>query len=485
MIDLSLTNLSASGPSAAGATEPVGEALDATPAASPFARALRALTGESDPEAEAADSEADADETQTISDLALTGVVVDVAPPAAPILPFSGGAAGEGVEGGEGNGRAEADAISLQASSAVLPTPATFASSAAAVPAGVSGQTPFLNQHAPAAGQTEGGATDAAEPVDALLSVGPTVPGAAASPATPGTASLSSTTPDGETVAVAVRPAPFPSIDSVGPEAPGVNQDPEGALGELQVPTPNRVAELVAHIGQGEAVDAEEAAASDTPVETTFVKQTSAPDSSDPPEGDTPALEHSSPNVVAFRAASGDSGWDARDGAAGGHGASFGFSGSHNAPHAFAGLKLASASFAAALANTPIEDTLPAETSAQIVQSLKLQWAKGGGEADIRLDPEHFGELRISLKVEARQVTARLEAEAPVVREWLQSNQAALRHSLADQNLTLERLEIVEPPRRDSRDADSREQRRDRESSSKRQSRRRREQGGELFEVVA
>lgn len=146
-------------------------------------------------------------------------------------------------------------------------------------------------------------------------------------------------------------------------------------------------------------------------------------------------------------------------------------------------LKLASVSFANALANTPATETLPSETGHQIVQSLRLQWAQGGGDALIKLDPQHFGELRIALKVERGQVSARLEAEAPVVREWLQTNQAALKGALAEQNLTLERLEVTAP--RESRDADRRQAGRDDQSGARQQQRRRRASGGELFEVVA
>jgi hypothetical protein len=152
--------------------------------------------------------------------------------------------------------------------------------------------------------------------------------------------------------------------------------------------------------------------------------------------------------------------------------------------HLLSSIKLAGASFASALANTPLADSLPAETANQIVQSLKLQWARGGGEAEIRLEPHHLGELKIALKVEDGRVNARLEAEAPVVREWLQTNQSLLKQSLAEQHLTLEGLEVVEP--KETRDADRRERESAREGQPRgRQGRRRRAEGGELFEVVA
>ena len=99
---------------------------------------------------------------------------------------------------------------------------------------------------------------------------------------------------------------------------------------------------------------------------------------------------------------------------------------------------------AQALAPSPLEAP-PASTAMQIVQAMRMQWSRGVGEAHITLEPQHFGQVSVSLRVEDGQVVARLQAEAPIVREWLQSNQASLRQSLAEQHLTLHRLEITEP----------------------------------------
>lgn len=103
------------------------------------------------------------------------------------------------------------------------------------------------------------------------------------------------------------------------------------------------------------------------------------------------------------------------------------------------------------------EAALPAGTADQVVQALRLQWARGVGEAHIRLQPDQFGQLSVSLRVEAGQVVARLEADVPAVREWLQANQGSLRVALADHHLELDRLEVSEPvadpdARRENRD---------------------------------
>ena len=121
------------------------------------------------------------------------------------------------------------------------------------------------------------------------------------------------------------------------------------------------------------------------------------------------------------------------------------------------------------------------------MQAIRFQLVRGGGEATIRLEPKHFGELSITVRVEQGQVTARVQAESPVVREYLQSHQGLLRESLADQQLTLGKFEIAEPPA-ESRDSERRSAE-ERASHGDRQSQRRRQPSPntpfEPFEVVA
>jgi flagellar hook-length control protein FliK len=140
--------------------------------------------------------------------------------------------------------------------------------------------------------------------------------------------------------------------------------------------------------------------------------------------------------------------------------------------------------FATLLNAAHAPDAVPAGTTTQIVQAIRMQLLRDGGEAHIRLDPRQFGDMTVRIKVDQGQVTARVEADTPVVREWLQSNQHVLRQSLAGQQLTLDRLEVHEPPassqgRRD--DSPGRDEARE----DRRQQRRRRPETGALFEVVA
>ena len=129
---------------------------------------------------------------------------------------------------------------------------------------------------------------------------------------------------------------------------------------------------------------------------------------------------------------------------------------------------------------------LPESTAAQIVQTLRLVATGDGGEARITLDPNQFGQLSVSVRVEHGQVVARVEADQPVVREWLQSNQNQLRHQLAGQQLALDRLEVREPSESESSARERREHANggDRQDGQ-RQRRQRRDGTGARFEVVA
>jgi flagellar hook-length control protein FliK len=121
----------------------------------------------------------------------------------------------------------------------------------------------------------------------------------------------------------------------------------------------------------------------------------------------------------------------------------------------------------------------------QIVQAIRLVWSRGIGEATIRLEPRHFGDLSVSLRVEQGHVALRLTAEVAAVRDWLQTNQAALRQGLADQHLTLDRLEVA--PSESGRHESARRDRQDeRQPADERPARRQGKPDAEaFFEVVA
>ncbi|MEZ5284215.1 MAG: flagellar hook-length control protein FliK [Vicinamibacterales bacterium] len=108
-------------------------------------------------------------------------------------------------------------------------------------------------------------------------------------------------------------------------------------------------------------------------------------------------------------------------------------------PH-LAGAAQAQAAGGPAPGAPPAEVELPD----QIVQSLRLQVGRGGGEARVQLKPDYLGELNVRVTVENGVVTARLEAQVPAVREWIERHEASLRQALGDQGLKLETLVVSE-----------------------------------------
>jgi flagellar hook-length control protein FliK len=117
----------------------------------------------------------------------------------------------------------------------------------------------------------------------------------------------------------------------------------------------------------------------------------------------------------------------------------------------------ASHSLDASAAGIPERDVVE-----RMVQSLRVQFRDGIGEAVVRLKPEHLGSVQVSLKIENGAITATVQAEVASVRHWLESQQDTLRTSLAEHGLRLERF-VVQPDgeRQSARDdAQPREQRR-------------------------
>jgi flagellar hook-length control protein FliK len=104
----------------------------------------------------------------------------------------------------------------------------------------------------------------------------------------------------------------------------------------------------------------------------------------------------------------------------------------------------AAAQSAAAGTQTPgltpqAESALPG----QIVQAIRMQWQIGIGQATIRLDPAHLGELSVSLRVDQGTVNAQLHADTPEVRAWIQQHAHDLRGALEQQGLRLGQMAVT------------------------------------------
>lgn len=83
-----------------------------------------------------------------------------------------------------------------------------------------------------------------------------------------------------------------------------------------------------------------------------------------------------------------------------------------------------------------------AENVSRMIESMRIQWRQGVPEATVRLNPEHLGEVTISIRVDRGAVTATVHAETPEVQQWLETQQDRLRSGLADQGLSLERFVV-------------------------------------------
>ncbi len=106
----------------------------------------------------------------------------------------------------------------------------------------------------------------------------------------------------------------------------------------------------------------------------------------------------------------------------------------------------------AATVATPVAAPVPealtpeagAQVSAQLIQTLRMQFKDGIGDAVLHLRPEHLGEVTVALRVDHGVVSATVQAEEPAVRQWLASQESALREGLSQHGLDLGSL-VVEP----------------------------------------
>jgi flagellar hook-length control protein FliK len=118
------------------------------------------------------------------------------------------------------------------------------------------------------------------------------------------------------------------------------------------------------------------------------------------------------------------------------------------APLASASAVLTAAARTVEQAATPFEMPAPAENLSRLVQSIKVQAKDGLSEANVRLNPEHLGEVTIAVRVDAGTVSAVVRAESADVRQWLRGQEDGIRAALADQGLTLDELVVEQDGQR-------------------------------------
>jgi flagellar hook-length control protein FliK len=98
----------------------------------------------------------------------------------------------------------------------------------------------------------------------------------------------------------------------------------------------------------------------------------------------------------------------------------------------------------------PAEPT--SESFERLVQSIRIQVRQGISEATIRLQPEHLGAVTILIKLDRGAVSAVINAEAGDVCEWLRGQEDAIRRSLSEQGMQLERFLVQRDGSRERRE---------------------------------
>jgi flagellar hook-length control protein FliK len=141
----------------------------------------------------------------------------------------------------------------------------------------------------------------------------------------------------------------------------------------------------------------------------------------------------------------------------------------------------ASAPVAAAAAAAPVTpapaDVPGAENVNRLVQAMRVVSRPGAWEANVRLNPEHLGDVSIAVRVERNTVSAVVHAEAAGVREWLESQEQAVRNGMAEHGLQLDRFVV-------QRDGQRREAEQQHQESPRRRERRPAAPSTERFEIV-
>lgn len=70
------------------------------------------------------------------------------------------------------------------------------------------------------------------------------------------------------------------------------------------------------------------------------------------------------------------------------------------------------------------------------------QLSNGGGQVKLRLHPPELGTLQMTLKIEAKVMSAHLEVENSLAKEALLNNLQSLRDRLSDQGMSIDRFEV-------------------------------------------
>jgi flagellar hook-length control protein FliK len=91
----------------------------------------------------------------------------------------------------------------------------------------------------------------------------------------------------------------------------------------------------------------------------------------------------------------------------------------------------------------------PEEGAANVhamVRAMRMQVTNGGGEARLQLNPEHLGQVTLTVKVEQGRVAAHIQAETADASRWIETHQSNLRSALEEQGLEVKELLVSTDP---------------------------------------
>jgi flagellar hook-length control protein FliK len=89
-----------------------------------------------------------------------------------------------------------------------------------------------------------------------------------------------------------------------------------------------------------------------------------------------------------------------------------------------------------------VQKEFRARTLDQIVQKAALHLKSGQNEVQINLKPDFLGQIRMQIITDSQQVTVRIIAEYPMVKEMIESNAHQLRNELQSYGLEIDELEV-------------------------------------------
>jgi flagellar hook-length control protein FliK len=78
----------------------------------------------------------------------------------------------------------------------------------------------------------------------------------------------------------------------------------------------------------------------------------------------------------------------------------------------------------------------------RVASAARASLARGGIEVRLHLHPESLGEVRVQVRWESGTLSARLEAATPAARDALESGAPALRATLQEHGIPVERLSV-------------------------------------------